>query len=271
MTAKERRQYEMLLRLRDFRSSHQDLFTRSPLAQEAFESVNAAINELTATDLVKMSASASARADRKQKARQVLIEVLTKVSLLTRVLRARNQNIPALALPVSRSDQSLLTAARQFARDGAAFEAELAGHGLAPKLITDSAIALEMATSDRGMKQADHTAARARIRELLAAAFLDVRRLDLIIDSELAGNNPVREVWRQIRQVLATRGARGSGATDTTALPSPPTPAPSPEPSSPPVDTVEPEPEAEVVEQLSPAAEAPALATVIEMPLRRVA
>jgi hypothetical protein len=264
MNAKQRRQYEMLLRLRDFRNAHQELFAQSPVAQEAFESVNAAITELTATDLVKMSASASARADRQKRARTTLIDVLTKVSQLVRVLQARGQSMPVFQLPASRSDQTLLSTARQFAHDGAPFEAEFAAHGVAPKLIADTATAFETAVSDRGTKRADAIAARARIRELLAAAFLDVRRLDLILDSALAGNTAIREVWKQIRHVLEARGARSGSTTDNAAQPPAPSPAPTP-----PVGSVAAEP----LEELEPvdAEDSPTPATVIPMPVREVA
>ena len=79
MNATERRQYEMLLRLRDFSNTHSDLFASSPVAQEAFAAVNTAIDELTATDLLKLSASVQARADRKAIARRALTELLMKV------------------------------------------------------------------------------------------------------------------------------------------------------------------------------------------------
>jgi len=266
MNAKERRQYEMLLRLRDFRNAHQELFAQSPVAQEAFGSLDSAINELTVTDLLKMSASASARTDRKKRTRQTLIEVLTKVSQLVRVLRARGKNMPAFVLPASRNDQTLLSTARQFAHDGAAFEAEFANHGVAPKLIADTAAAFEAAVSDRGMKRADAVGARARIGELLTDAFLDVRRLDLIVDSELAGNNPLREVWRQARRVEAVRGPRSGGAVETEQLP-----APSPAPPSAPGQAAEPEPTEEGAERSAAVPGTRTPATVIEMPLREVA
>jgi len=255
MNAHERRQYEMLLRLRDFSHTHKDLFASSPLAQEAFSSVSSAIDELTATDLLKMSASVSARADRKVIARRALSELLAKVSQLARVLRARGQMMAPFLLPAARSDQDLLTTARQFARDAEPFDTEFSGHGVGPKAIAAAAIALEMAVRDRGMKRADHTAARTRIRDLLAAAFLDVRRLDLIVDNELASdNNPIRAVWKQARRIERARGPRGGATSDVTA----PSPTPAPESARAPAAPAE-------------TLDAPQPATVIQMPSRDAA
>ena len=214
MIATDRRQYEMLLRLRDFSSTHHDLFTESAVAQEAFASLNAAIDALTATDLLKVSATVSARADRKAAARKSLIEILVKVSSLGRVLRASGQELPAFAMPASKSDQSLLTTGRQFARDAAPFDAKFSSRGIGPKAIADATDAFDAATRDRGMKRADHTAAQTRIRDLLAAAMLNVRNLDLIVDNELADNNAVRAVWKQARRVESTRTSRGAAAAD---------------------------------------------------------
>jgi hypothetical protein len=252
MNQKDTRQYEMLLRLRDFANTHRELFATSGVAQEAFTNVNAAIDELTATDLLKLSASVSARADRKAIARKALIELLVKVSQLARVLRARGQTTPPFVLAASKSDQSLLTTGRQFARDAVSMDAEFSAHGLSPKLIADTTAALESATRDRGMKRADHIAAFTRIRDLLAAAMLDVRRLDLIMDNELAGNNAIRAVWRQARRIEGQRGPRGRAAVATETTPPAPTPV---DDAVAPADTnAEPTP-----------------ATVIEMPARQVA
>jgi hypothetical protein len=248
MNATERRQYEMLLRLQDFSNTYRDLFAGSAVALEAFSSVNAAIDALTATDLLKLSASVSARADRKAMARKTLVDQLVKANTLARVLKAHGTPLPsAFAMPASRSDQVLLTVGRQFARDAAPLEAEFISYGVQPKLIADATTAFEAATRDRGMKRADHVAAINRIRELLAAGLLEVRRLDLIVGSQLADNASILAVWKQARRVESTRTSRGSSAAadDERATAADPSPA--------------------------PAEDAPTPATVIERPSREVA
>jgi hypothetical protein len=128
MNARETRQYEMLLRLRDFGNTQRDVFAGFIVAQQAFAAVGRAIDELTATDIRKMSAWISPRAGRKAAAREALIELLLKASQLVKVLRARGQATPPFGCPESRSDQALLTAGRQFERDAATLEAECTGH-----------------------------------------------------------------------------------------------------------------------------------------------
>ena len=219
MNAKETRQYEMLLRVQDFGNTHRESFAGSSVAQQAFAAVGRAIDDLTTTDMRKMSASISARAGRKAEAREALTDVLLKVSQLVKVLRARGQTTPPFEFPETRSDQALLTAGRQFARDAAALEAEFTGHGMAPTHIAGVTAGFEIAARDRGMSRADHTAARTRIQELLSSALLEVRRLDLIIGNELAGDKVIQAVWRQARRIENPRKPR------TTSAPEPPAPA----------------------------------------------
>jgi hypothetical protein len=211
MKDKERRQYEMLLRIRDFGNTNRDVFAQSPAAVETFESLNATVNDLAATDTRKMSARVASRADRKAKARQTLIKLLVRVGQLARVLRARGQTLPSFALPRSSSDQGWLTIARHFARDAALFEAEFSGHGIGPAVIDSVAAAFDASVRDREMKRADHLEARARIHSLIASALLDARRLDVIITNKLAYDNVTRAVWKQERRVHRPRRP-GSGA-----------------------------------------------------------
>jgi len=262
MNKQQTRQYEMLLRLRDFGNSHGDLFAESTSATEAFASVNAAINELTTTDLVKLSASVSARADRQTIARKSLTELLLRASQLARVLRARGVDVGAFELPESKSDQTLLTAARQFAQDAARFEAEFVGHGVAPTVIAESTAAFDKALRDRGMNRSGHKAAGTRIRDLIRTAMLDVRRLDLIVESVLANNHALRTSWKDARRVLRARGSYSSAAAGAAPSPAPEPAADLPVPSDQPAASV-PAP--------SQTEDAPKPATVIEMPSREMA
>jgi hypothetical protein len=236
MNAFERRQYEMLLRVRDFGNTHRQLFS-APGAQQTFAAVSATIDNLTATALLKVTASVSARADRKEAKRKALVDLLARVSQLARVLRAGGWTLPAFTLPASKSDQALLTTGRQFARDAATVDAEFSANGMGSAVIGASTTAFETALRDRGMSRADRTAARARIRELISSALLDVRRLDLMVQNELATDAVVQAVWKQARRVEEARGG-SRGATDQPA----PTPAPASEPEPEPARAAEPDP-----------------------------
>jgi hypothetical protein len=211
MTGIERRKFEMLLRVHNFGNTHAALFAASPVAQRTFASLETAINELTATSMQKMAASAAARADQKVAARKALMELLSHAGQLARSLRAEGHAISGFEAPASKDAVSLVTAGRQFAVDAAQLEAEFSGHGMSPAQITATTDAFETATSERGAGRTRHVAARARIHDVLAAAIRGVERLDLIIANDLGDDHVVQAEWKQLRRRENTRGPRNGG------------------------------------------------------------
>ena len=127
--------------------------------------------------------------------------------------------MPPFEPAASKSDLAVLTTARHFASDVAAADAEFSAHGLGPRVIAEAAARFEAAIQDRGTGRADHTAARVRIHVLLSSALLDVRRLDLLVENELADDDVIQTVWKQARRVDdPRRRRRGRGAAQSTTL-----------------------------------------------------
>lgn len=214
MRIKQRRQYEMVLRVRDFGRTYGHVFRKTSMAPDAFRSIDAAVDELASAAVAKVSAALSSRADAKRRARENLDRLLVRASQLARVLRAQGHTVPPFILPASKCDLEVLTVARHFARDAAALEANFSGHGMSSTMIAAATDAFARAMSERGAGRADHTAALVRIREVLAGALLYVRRLDLIVANELAHDAVVTAVWKQTRRVGQVRAARSSGTSD---------------------------------------------------------
>jgi hypothetical protein len=209
MTGIERRQYEMLVRVRNFGETNRALFESSPVAQQTFLVVGAAIDDLGAADMRKMAASASARADRRETARKALRELLQNVAQLARTLRAEGRTLPAFDLPRSKSAVTLLTAGRQFAVDVKPFDADFAGHGMGAAQIASTTAAFEQAMNTQGTSRGEHVAARAHIRGSVAAAIRSVRRLDLIVANDLRDNHVIQAQWKQLRRLEDPRASRG--------------------------------------------------------------
>jgi hypothetical protein len=83
--------------------------------------VAAAITELDAQDVAHMAASLSARAERKDIARQVLLARLQAISQTARVLRQDNSAlVQQFEVPGRATDQTLLNTGRKFVRDAEA-------------------------------------------------------------------------------------------------------------------------------------------------------
>ena len=238
MTGTERRQYEMLVRVRNFGETNRALFESSPVAQQTFLVVGAAIDDLGAADMRKMSASASARADRREAARRTLRELLQHVAGLARTLRAEGRTLPAFNLPRSKSAVTLLTAGRQFAVDVKPFEADFAGHGMGSAQIASTTAAFEQAMNTQGTSRTEHVAARAHIRGRVSAAVRSVRRLDVIIANDLRDNQVIQAQWKQLRRLedpRLSRGVSGSSVDSPATAPAAPITLPSTVDAPPPV------------------------------------
>ena len=208
MNARETRQYEMLLRVRDFGNANRQAFSGCRIALQTFAAVSAAVDELATSDVVRRSTSLSGRSRGKRPARKALVALLMDVRRLARVLRAEGRTMPPFPLPDSRSDQALLTTGRQFARDAEQSADEFTSHGVGPARIAQATAAFESALQDRGISRAGFTAARTRIRDLLMTARLNVRRLDLIIANAIDTDPVIEAVWKRTRRVEDTRRTR---------------------------------------------------------------
>lgn len=97
MHDRQRRQFEMLVRVRQFGDANARLFAALPVARQTFAEVRAATESLLATNMKKMSASTAARADRRTDARDALIATLRRVLRLVKNLRAEGRDIRGFA------------------------------------------------------------------------------------------------------------------------------------------------------------------------------
>jgi hypothetical protein len=204
----QRKQSEMLQRVHQFGMNHRDVLSTSASAQQLLAAVGNAIGDLAATDVKKLSASVAKRGQQKADARRKLIDLLQKGGQLARVLRADGHTLPPCDLPASKSDQALLTAARDLAANAATFAAEFGDHEMPSARITAVTAAFETAVSDRSAARAEHVAAATRIDELLKGAIRQVRRLDLIVGALLADDSTALAEWELARRVEEVRGPR---------------------------------------------------------------
>ena len=219
MNAMERRQYEMLVQVRDFGTTYGHLFAASNVARANFAAVDAAIKELDAQDVAHMAASVSARAQRKDAARQALMARLQATSQTARVLCA---DVPGLdrefEVPPNVSDATLLTTGRKFARDAAAFRAQFIAHGMPTTFVADlNALVdgFDTALRDRGLGREARRAARVKTRATIAAGIAAVHSLNAIVLNHLADDVVTRTVWDRERRIVYRR------RTDATPAPAP--------------------------------------------------
>jgi hypothetical protein len=206
MNAMERRQYEMLVRVRNFASTYGHLFPASSVAGENFAAVDAAIRELDAQELAHQTASVSGRAERKGPARRALAARLQAIARTARVLR---EGDPALLqqfeVPASATDQALVASGRKFARDAEALSSQFVAHGMPDTFIGDLnglVNELETAVRDRGLGGEARRAARVSTNAALAAGLAAVRTLDAIVTNHLGGDAVTCAVWKRERRIV---------------------------------------------------------------------
>jgi hypothetical protein len=227
MNAIERRQYDMLVRVRDFGDGYGHLFPPSSVAGQNFATVAAAVKELDAQELTHMAASVSARADRKTQAREALLNRLQAISQTARVLAG---DAPGLEqqfhVPSPATDQTVLTTGRKFARDAEPLSSQFLAHGMPETFIADvDALvdSFERALRDRGLGRESRRAARASTNLTLSTGLAAVRTLDAIVTNHLRDDAVTRTVWERDRRIVYP--GRGKG-TDATPEPAPPAAAP---------------------------------------------
>jgi hypothetical protein len=214
MNAIERRQYEMLVRVRDFGHTYGHLFPATSVARQDFATIAAAISKLDAHDLTHMAASVSARADSKTGAREALRARVQAISQTARVLA--EGGAPGLdsqfEVPAPLTDQTLLTTGRKFARDVEPFSSQFVMRGMAATFVPDLTALVdgfERALRDRGLGREARRAARESTKAAMLSGLAAVRSLNAIVTNHLRDDTVTSAVWERDRRIVyPERGKR---------------------------------------------------------------
>src|SRR5688572_12532925 len=117
MKDRQLRQYQMLLRLRDFGTAHANRFAEGTLAADAFGSIGNAVTQLNTYAVDRLGVKRQS-AKARNAARAALVNMMDAISRTARGLQEQEPGFPnSFLMPEQRSAQALLTAARLFARD----------------------------------------------------------------------------------------------------------------------------------------------------------
>ena len=225
----DRRRYEMLVRVRDFGTTYGQLFPGSTLAPQAFAAVSTAVDNIQAADVAETTASVAARATRKQEAKRALQERVLLIARTAQVLPDTESGFKAYFTPPNtRTDQRLLTTARQFAQRAEPVAAQFVAHGMTGTMVNDLNALItrfETALRDRGMSRDQLSEARGRIKQVMANAMQAIAQLDVLVANSLAADAVVRDVWKRSRRVVYSSRLRRQPAGEPDAAATPPTPA----------------------------------------------
>lgn len=139
MRTKETRQYEMFVRVRDFREAHRDLFPKKREGGQAFATVAAAVTQLTAYDDSKSKTSEEGK-EAKAIARQALFDEIKSISRTAHVIARKSPGFGDLfKMPKSSrpTDQAVLGAGRVFADNAKSVRDRFLAHGMPETFVAD--------------------------------------------------------------------------------------------------------------------------------------
>jgi hypothetical protein len=201
------RRYEMLVRVRDFGIAHAALFPASTLGGESFAAVGAAVAALSDHAVTQYSGRGSAREGTVSKA--VAREALRdELDAIIRTARALALDMPGIddkfRPPRGSGDQTVLHAARAFARDAAPLAAEFIKHDMPDDFLANLQSDIddfEEAIRDHEAGKDTHVAARAGIDAAIDDGLAAVQRLDAIVPNRLRNDEARLALWERARRV----------------------------------------------------------------------
>ena len=222
MQSHDRRRYDMLVRVRTFGATHDQLFPSTSAAHDAFTVIAAEVDRLTALDVDERLASFGARVGRKSAARQALTDSLTRAGSTVRVLARSNAQLDAqIQLPLPKDAVQLLTLARHFVASAAPFAAQLAAHGIPITELEERLAAFEQAVQDRRVRRDDRVKARAEIKASSRVPWAR-RRRSTSPPRTLSPRSVALAVWQHDRRLdYPPRSRRATGTVEQTVVAEP--------------------------------------------------
>ncbi len=207
MDALELRQYDMMIRVRDFGQTQAALFPTGSHAAELFERVGAAVAALAALAARKNSRVGSARLSTVQKAgaRAELTEALKSLTRSARVLALDKAGLEnKFRLPARHTVHDLVAAANAFIADAEPLRADFIRIGLAADFIErlqGMKNAFEASLGERSAATESVAATNLEIDELIANGMDAVRRLDVVVRNQAGDRPAVMTAWLRASRV----------------------------------------------------------------------
>lgn len=225
MTRMEIRQYEMLVRVRDFGAARVEMFPEASLAGQAFAGVDVAIKQVSEHAVSAMAARPQ-RGGAEPTPRQALFDALQMIVRTARVIKAATPAFDnTFHLPRQQPSQTLIAVGRSFAREAQPVAALFVAHELPNTFIADlTKLVDRLETSLRAreaLKDA-RTVARMHFETALASGLAAVRKLDVLIPNRLKDDPVTLAVWERDRRIDYPARAKGAAASPVSSSPAVP-------------------------------------------------
>jgi hypothetical protein len=209
MTKRQYRQYEMLVRVRNFGDTHKEQFAEGSEGAKSFASITAAVAQIDAFTNDKLTARRESTKEKLAAKRSLA----ARIGAIARSARVLAKTVPGadakFPLPPRRSDVAVLQTGRLFLEEVEPVKDAFIGCGLRPTFVEDlrQAVArLEQAISRRSEAKAAAAVAQKGVRSAIKKAVDTVMSLDVLIANTLGHDEHVMNAWKRLRHVeLADR------------------------------------------------------------------
>ena len=261
MTKRQSRQYEMLVRVRNFGDAHTAQFPDGSEGRTAFAAVTAAVAQIDAF----MAARLTARRLSQQEKRAARLALAARIGAIARSAQVMAKTVPGadakFPRPTRKSDVAVLQSGRLFLQESEPVKDAFIRCGLPATFVEDlqQAVArFEQAINGRNAGKTGAVVSQKGIRSAITKAVDTVQSLDVLVANVLGHDENVMNAWKRDRHVeLAGKSAPvGTPPSDHGV----PAPAPSEQHPIPPVEAPTAHPSVD-----QPAA----TSTVDQPPLRR--
>ena len=204
MTRHERVRYEMLLRVRDFGTTHRGLFPESSSGHKAFATVTRAVEQIdthnTARDVAVRESHVNKTARRK-----VILDRMRRIARTSTSVAVESGALLQLKMPKRSSDVAVSAAARTFLTQAEAYHDQFVALGLPATCLTDLREALdafEAAMTDRRLGRAGVAAAQAGIKAALTTGANAARTLDVVVLNTVGHDPSLVAAWQRDRRIV---------------------------------------------------------------------
>ena len=207
MDNRDRRRYDMLVRVRQFGAENAADFPDRTIGGAQFTEVNTVIDLLDQLSGDQSAGIGGARFSfaGKNTARENVREDLSDIS---RTARSMTYQIPhfdeKFRMPRNRNDQQMLAAARAFQTEAAAHESQFIAYGMPADFLADlqnDIAEFETALGATGAAVDSHTAATAEIDEAVRRGMIAVRILNGIVKNIYRNNAGKLAAWTSASHV----------------------------------------------------------------------
>jgi hypothetical protein len=230
LTIKQRRRYDLFMRVDRFGRAHARAFPGGSVGCQLFAGLHESLSRLWGEFVAQAAGRSNARdgTANKTAARKSLYAALLAMNRTARALAIDQPGLRGkFRLPTQDSDAALVAAARRFAGDAKRWAPIFVAYGLPAGFADDLRAAVarfEQAIAERTASRRAHVMARAGIEAILADSFATIRRLDAIVVNVLGQDIAALGAWRRARRMPRRRPSkdrrpRRSGARPTVIQP----------------------------------------------------